>query len=89
MSVGDEHAAYFQGIRGDGSEVVQFDLPEWFDNFVKESAIKQENYRSNPLNQGRTAPKIVDPTTPGRSYEFPSPSIRWIEENATNGRVVK
>jgi RHS repeat-associated protein len=89
VSVGDEHAAYFQGLRGDGSEVVQFDLPEWFDNFVEESAIRQEGYRSNPLNQGRTAPKIVDPTTPGRSYEFPPPWIRWIEEYGTNGRVVK
>ncbi|HEU5382062.1 MAG TPA: RHS repeat-associated core domain-containing protein, partial [Ktedonobacteraceae bacterium] len=87
VSVGDAHADYFQGIRRPDSEIVQFDLPRWFDDFVDESNIPQAFYKSNPLNQGRTAPKLVDPTTPGTSYEFPPPWIQWIEEYATNGRI--
>ncbi len=89
VSVGAEHADYFQAIRGKNSEIVRFDLPKWFHDFIDESAIRQFGYRSNPSNQGGTAPKIVDPTTPGLSYEFPPPWIRWIEEYATNGRVTK
>ncbi len=89
VSVGTEHAGYFQAIRGENSEIVRFDLPKWFHDFINESAIKQFGYGSNPLNQGGTVPKIVDPTTPGLSYEFPPPWIKWIEEYATNGRVIK
>lgn len=89
VSVGTEHAYYFQGIRGDSSEIVQFDLPTWFDDFVAESAIEQYGCTKNPANQGGTVPKIVDPTTPGISYEFPPPWIQWIEEYATNGRVIR
>jgi hypothetical protein len=33
-------------------------------------------------NQGGTVPKIVDPTTPGRSYEFPAPWIHLNEDTA-------
>ena len=88
VSVGDEHANYFQGKRGPDSEIVQFDVPKWFDDFVSESKIEQGGYTKNPLNQGGTVPKEVDPTTPGLSYGFPPPWIQWLEEYATNGRVI-
>jgi hypothetical protein len=54
VSVASEHAYYFQGIRGSNSEIVQFDLPNWFDAFVAESAIIQYGYTKNPANQGGT-----------------------------------
>ncbi|MDM5340499.1 pre-toxin TG domain-containing protein [Fictibacillus enclensis] len=75
-----EHAEYFLHKRGKGSEIVEVEVPKWFDDFVNESAIPQYKYKSNPLNQGGTAPKVVDPNTPGTSYEFPSPWIEWLEE---------
>ncbi|SHJ56415.1 hypothetical protein SAMN05444401_3302 [Clostridium amylolyticum] len=81
-----EHANYFLSKRGPNAEVVEFDVPKWFDDMLNEYAIPQKGYKSNPLNQGGTAPKIVDPTTPGKSYEIPSPWIQWLEEYATNGR---
>lgn len=40
-------------------------------------------------NQGGTIPKITDITTFGKSIEFPSPWIEWIEEYAINGRIIK
>ena len=45
-------------------------------------------YKNNPLNQGGSAPKLTDPTTPGTCIEFPAPWIEWIEEYATNGRII-
>ena len=87
ISTGDaEHANYFLNKRGPNAEIVEFDVPKWFDDFLKENAIPQKGYKSNPLNQGGTAPKVVDPTTPGTSYELPAPWIEWLEEYATNGR---
>ena len=83
-----DHANYFLQKRGSNAEIVEFDVPKWLDDFINESAIPQKNYNKNPLNQGGTAPKIVDPTTPGDSYELPAPWIEWIEEYATNGRVI-
>ncbi len=38
----------------------------------------------NSLNQGRTAPKIVDPSKPGCAYDFPEPWIEWLEEYGTS-----
>ena len=84
-----EHASYFASKRGNNVQIVEFDVPKWFDDFVKESAIPQKNYKANPLNQGGTAPKITDPNTPGNSYEFPSPWIEWMEEYATNARIIR
>ncbi|WP_027085548.1 hypothetical protein [Cohnella panacarvi] len=75
-----EHAEYFQQKRGNGAEIVEVEVPNWFDDFVKENAIPQYKYNSNPLNQGGAAPKVVDPSTPGTSYEFPAPWIQWLEE---------
>lgn len=85
----DEHAKYFLNKRGSNAEIVEFDIPKSLDDFINENAIPQKGYKSNPLNQGGTAPKIVDPTTPGNSYELPAPWIEWIEEYAKNGRTIK
>jgi hypothetical protein len=60
-------------------------VPKWFDDFLAGEAIPQAGYRSNPLNQGGLAPKIVDPTTPGRSYELPEIWVKWLEEAAIEG----
>ena len=85
MSIGDlEHAKYFQSLRP-GSEITSFEIPKWMDEFIQSEAIPQANYKSNPLNQGGLAPKIVDPTTPGRSYELPSIWAEWLEETAVKG----
>jgi hypothetical protein len=91
VSMGDmEHAKHFQKARP-GSEIVSFDIPKWMDDFVQEEAIPQLNYKKNPLNQGGLAPKVVDPTTPGRSYELPSIWAEWLEETAIkgSGKVIK
>lgn len=85
----NEHAKYFLNKRGGNAVIVEFDIPKWLDDFIKETSIEQKGYKSNPLNQGGTAPKIVDPTTPGISYELPAPWIEWIEEYVKNGRIIK
>jgi len=72
--------------RGSCAGIVEFDVPDWFDGLIEENAIPQKGYKSNPANQGGTAPKIVDPTTPGKSYELPPPWSEWLEEYATNAR---
>ena len=56
---------------------------------VNEYIIPQSHYRTNLLNQGKTAPKLTDVSTDGISIEFPPPWPEWIEEYATNGRIVK
>ena len=90
ISIGNmEHARYFQSLRP-GSEIVAFEIPKWMDDFIKGEAIPQANYRANTLNQGGLAPKIVDPSTPGRSYELPEIWTKWLEESAVpgSGRVI-
>ncbi len=52
------------------------------------NTVSQEEYRANPLNQGGTAPKLTDATTPGNSFELPAPWSEWIEEVASNGRII-
>jgi hypothetical protein len=47
------------------------------------------DYKKNSLNQNGTAPKIVDETTPGESYELPPPWIEWLEQHAKNARIIK
>ncbi len=91
VSIGNvEHAKYFQSLRP-GSNITSFEIPKWMDDFIQGEAIPQVNYRSNSLNQGGLAPKIVDPTTPGRSYELPSIWTKWLEETAIkgSGKVIK
>jgi filamentous hemagglutinin len=84
-----EHARYFQQLRP-GSRITTFEVPQWLDDFIRQEAIPQRGYRTNPLNQGGLAPKIVDPTTPGRSYELPSIWAEWLQEYAVpgSGRVL-
>ena len=84
-----EHSSYFRNsVRGtDDTNVLEFDVPKWFDDFLQENTILQKNYWSNPLNMNGTAPKLVDPTKPGKAYELPSPWVEWLEEYATNARI--
>ena len=79
-----EHAQYFLQQRP-GARVTTFEVPKWMDDFIQSEAIDQFKYGSNPLNQGGLAPKIVDPTTPGRSYELPGTWAEWLQEYAVPG----
>ncbi|WP_280190170.1 hypothetical protein [Delftia sp. PS-11] len=91
VSVGDPvHAEYFLSKRP-GADITSFDVPKWMGDFIEEQAIPQVGYRTNPANQGGLAPKLVDPTTPGRSYELPDVWAKWLEEVAVpgSGRVKK
>ena len=83
-----EHAQYFLKKRGRDAAVIEFEVPKWFDDFLKGTAIPQYKYRMNPLNQGGMVPKLTDINTPGNSYELPAPWIEWLEEYATNARSV-
>lgn len=85
ISVGDPaHAEYFLSKRP-GANITSFDVPHWMGNFIDEQAIPQAGYRTNLANQGGLAPKVVDPTTPGRSYELPDIWAKWLEEVAVPG----
>jgi RHS repeat-associated protein len=85
ISIGDlKHAEYFLGKRP-GARIFSFEIPKWMDAFIQSEAIPQLNYNSNPANQNKLAPKIVDETTPGRSYELPSIWAKWLEETAIKG----
>lgn len=91
VSVGDPaHAAHFLEKRP-GADIASFEIPKWMDNFIAEQAIPQLGYRTNPANQGGLAPKVVDPTTPGRSYELPGAWAEWLEAVAIpgSGQVTK
>ena len=88
-----EHALYFynkktQTIKGQGSYLIEIEVPKWFDDFLREEAISQINYKTNPRNQGGLAPKQVDITTPGTSYELSPIWSEWLQENATNARII-
>lgn len=85
---GGEHSQHFLNNRP-GADIYEFEVPKWFDDMVQEYTIPQAGYKNNPLNQGGNAPKLTDPTTPGKSIEFPPPWIEWIEEYATNGRIIE
>ena len=85
---GGEHSQYFANKRGGDVQIVEVEVPRWFDDFLKENAIPQTNYKTNPLNQGGTAPKITDTTTPGNCYELPAPWVGWLEEYGGNARIV-
>ena len=84
-----EHAQYYVKNKRPGADIYEFDVPKWFDDMVQEYTIPQEGYKSNPLNQGGTVPSLNDISTPGKCVEFPAPWIEWIEEYATNGRIIK
>ncbi|MBL1230542.1 hypothetical protein IW492_15025 [Enterococcus sp. BWB1-3] len=65
------------------------------DDLIKENAISQNGYKTNPLNQGGTAPKIVDKGVfdkfnfEGVAYELPDPINQWLVEYAKNAKIVK
>lgn len=84
-----DHMHYFSKKRGENTEVVSFEVPRWFDDFVRETAIPQEKYTMNLLNQGRSAPKMTDLKKPGFTYEFPPIWNEWLAEYAFNAKVVK
>ena len=68
----------------------EFEIPDYLDDLIRENSIPQYNSKTNPLNQGGLAPKIVDPDTPGRSYQIPADIwLDWIEEYAMNARKLK
>ena len=83
-----EHSQYYIKNNRPGADIYEFEVPKWLDDMVKEYTIPQAGYKNNPLNQGGSAPKLTDPTTPGTCIEFPAPWIEWIEEYATNGRII-
>lgn len=90
VSTGDrQHAEYFRDTKRPGGEIVEFEVPKYLDDLIKESAIPQQNYKMNPLNQGGAAPQIVDPTTPGSSLGLPPPFVEWLEEYGKNGILIK
>ena len=82
-----EHSQYYIENNRPGADIYEFEVPKWLDDMVKEYTVPQAGYKSNPLNQGGSAPKLTDLTTPGTCIEFPAPWIEWIEEYATNGRI--
>ena len=91
ISIGDPvHAEYFLSKRP-GADITSFEVPKWMSDFIHEEAIPQVGYKTNPLNQGGLAPKLVDPTTPGLSYELPPIWAKWLEEVAIpgSGKTIK
>ena len=84
-----EHAKYYVENKRPGADIVELEVPKWFDDFVKENTVPQAGYQNNPASQGGTAPKLTAPTTPGVSIEFPEPWPEWIEENAVSIKVIK
>jgi hypothetical protein len=86
---GGEHANYFRNKRGNDTHTVTWQVPKWFDDLLRDNAVEQYGYRTNPENQGGVAPKIVDKGTPGLSYELSNPWLDWLEEYAINGNTEK
>ncbi|TWG83214.1 hypothetical protein L604_001100000350 [Bacillus subtilis J27] len=85
-----EHAKYYRDVARPGGEIVEFKVPKEIDDLIKETVIDQYGYTKNPRNQGRTAPKLVDPTTPGVSYELPAePWIEWLEEYGHSAKKIE
>lgn len=87
-SVGSEHAEHFARLRtsqGLDVEVIPFEVPQWFDEFVVEAAIPQEMARTNPRFDPKLFIKVVDETTPGEAYEFGKWWRGWFGEMAVPG----
>lgn len=85
------HANYYLSEKRPGGVIVRFDVPRWLHNFIYWEGIPQHGATSNPLNQGGSAPKIVDPTKPpgqaheGVNFELPAIWAEWLEEYAIPG----
>ncbi|ECB9722140.1 hypothetical protein FL869_13680 [Listeria monocytogenes] len=94
VSTGKDHAKYFKEKRSN-SYIVEFEIPKYLDDLIKENAISQNGYKINPLNQGGTAPKIVDKGVfekfnfEGTAYEIPDPITQWLAEYAQNAKILK
>ncbi|MBO1628474.1 pre-toxin TG domain-containing protein [Bacillus sp. SY8(2021)] len=85
-----EHAIYYRDVARPGGEIVEFKVPKELDDLVKETKVDQYGYSKNDKNQGGTAPKLVDPTTPDTSYELPAePWIKWLEEYGHSARRIE
>ncbi|MCM1145139.1 MAG: LXG domain-containing protein [Blautia sp.] len=82
-----EHSDYYLNKRGGDAQIVEVEVPKWFDDFLQENAVPQVGYKTNSLNQRGTAPKITDIRTPGNCYELPAPWIEWLEEYGMNARI--
>ena len=85
-----DHALYFRDAKRPGGEIIEFEVPLYLDELIRGNSIQQHGYRSSPFNQDGMAPKLVDPTTPGTSYELPaSPWLDWLEEYAHSAKRVE
>ena len=86
-----EHSQNFIKNNRPGADIYEWEVPKWFDDMMQEYSIPQADYRTNSLNQSRMAPKLTDPSPNkiGRTLEIPSPWLEWMEEYATNGRIIR
>ena len=85
----DQHYQYYSGEnKRPGSYVVAFEVPRWFDEFVRQEAIIQNHYRTNPLNQRGAAPQMTDLTSAGFKFSLPPIWHEWLEEYATGARIL-
>lgn len=82
-----DHAKYFLFKRRAGGQIYEFKIPKWLDELLLESSIPQSFYNQNVKNQGGLAPKLVDPTRPGQSFEIPPIWAEWFEENIIPGSL--
>ena len=87
ISSGNEHSAYFTQKRGSGSYTIQFDLPDWIDNAIRESSISQYGATYN-VNHNYL-PQRVDVNQPGNAYLLPPSWLEFIEYYAINGRIIQ
>ncbi|MEW7278188.1 hypothetical protein ABW636_06300 [Aquimarina sp. 2201CG1-2-11] len=83
----EEYAAKKFAKEPDGGfvEIIEFEVPKSIDLEIKKAAIPQDKYKNSLLNSGKTAPKIVDPTTKGNPFELP---LKWrnkIKDNYISG----
>ncbi|MDA7028112.1 hypothetical protein PJ311_16175 [Bacillus sp. CLL-7-23] len=94
-AVTDEHAQYFLNeVRKGNGYIIEFEVDYWYHDMVMESAIPQYGYKKSVFNQGKTAPKIVDPTKPrpnasSISLEFPPIWNDFFEEVAHNAKILE
>jgi len=60
-------------------------MPKSFDIQMKEVAVPQYKSTQNLLNPNGTAPKIVNPLTPGDPFELPGLWNRLVQKNYIPG----
>jgi hypothetical protein len=86
-----DHAIYFLQHKRPRASIFRFQITQGLYEYIMETSIRQKGYRSNPLNLGGTAPKIVDPNQPGRSFELPKVWTELFSDQAIpgSGRILK